>query len=65
MAGRTVRHPELTVATEDHNVPTTDIDQPIADPVSRNQIETLRANCRRVRHHSTTRWATPGRASCT
>ena len=44
MAGRTVRHPELTVATEDHNVPTTDIDQPIADPVSRIQIETLRAN---------------------
>ncbi len=44
MAGRTVRHPELTVATEDHNVPTADIDQPIADPVSRTQIETLRAN---------------------
>ena len=45
MAGRTVRHPELTVATEDHNVPTVDIDQPIADPVSRLQIETLRSNC--------------------
>ena len=45
MAGRRVRHPELTVATEDHNVPTADIDQPIADPVSRVQIETLRANC--------------------
>ncbi len=45
MAGRRVRHPELTVATEDHNVPTTDINQPIADPVSRTQIETLRANC--------------------
>ena len=45
MAGRTVRHPELTVATEDHNVPTVDIDQPIADPVSRIQIETLRSNC--------------------
>mgnify|MGYP001587300541 FL=1 len=45
MAGRRVRHPELTVATEDHNVPTADIDQPIADPVSRTQIETLRANC--------------------
>ena len=45
MAGRRVRHPELTVATEDHNVPTTDIDQPIADPVSRTQVETLRANC--------------------
>ena len=45
MAGRTVRHPELTVATEDHNVPTVDIHQPIADPVSRIQIETLRSNC--------------------
>jgi len=45
MAGRRVRHPELTVATEDHNVPTADIDQPIADPVSRTQVETLRRNC--------------------
>jgi len=45
MAGRRIRHPELTVATEDHNVPTADIDQPIADPVSRTQVETLRANC--------------------
>ena len=45
IAGRTVRRPELTVATEDHNVPTVDIDQPIADPVSRTQIQTLRSNC--------------------
>ena len=45
MSGRTVRRPDLTVATEDHNVPTTDIDQPIADPVSRKQVEVLRANC--------------------
>ena len=44
MTGRTVRRPDLTVATEDHNVPTADIDQPIADPISRKQIETLRAN---------------------
>jgi 3-isopropylmalate/(R)-2-methylmalate dehydratase large subunit len=44
LAGRPVRRPELTVATEDHNVPTADVDQPIADPVSRQQIETLRAN---------------------
>ncbi|MCP4434069.1 MAG: 3-isopropylmalate dehydratase large subunit [Actinomycetia bacterium] len=44
MSGRGVRRPDLTVATEDHNVPTADIDQPIADPVSRKQIETLRAN---------------------
>lgn len=45
LAGRTVRRPDLTVATEDHNVPTVDIDQPIADPVSRTQVETLRRNC--------------------
>ncbi len=45
LANRPVRRPELTLATEDHNVPTTDIDQPIADPVSRTQVETLRRNC--------------------
>ncbi len=44
MTGRSVRRPDLTVATEDHNVPTQDIDQPIADPVSRKQIDTLRTN---------------------
>src|SRR3712207_1669425 len=45
LAGRPVRRPELTLATEDHNVPTTDILAPIADPVSRVQVETLRRNC--------------------
>jgi 3-isopropylmalate/(R)-2-methylmalate dehydratase large subunit len=44
-AGRPVRRPDLTIATEDHNVPTIDIDKPIADPVSRTQVETLRRNC--------------------
>ncbi len=44
LSGRTVRRPDLTVATEDHNVPTTDQDQPIADPVSRTQIDVLRRN---------------------
>ncbi len=44
LAGRTVRRPDLTVATEDHNVPTENIDQPIADPISAKQIETMRAN---------------------
>ncbi|MEU7628934.1 3-isopropylmalate dehydratase large subunit [Nocardia sp. NPDC049220] len=44
-AGRPVRRPDLTIATEDHNVPTTDIDKPIADPISRTQVETLRRNC--------------------
>ncbi len=43
-AGRPVRRPDLTLATEDHNVPTIDIDRPIADPVSRAQVEALRAN---------------------
>jgi 3-isopropylmalate/(R)-2-methylmalate dehydratase large subunit len=44
LTGRTVRRPDLTVATEDHNVPTADIDQPIADPVSARQVEVLREN---------------------
>ncbi|MCB0897963.1 MAG: 3-isopropylmalate dehydratase large subunit [Actinobacteria bacterium] len=43
--GRTVRRPDLTLATEDHNVPTLDIDKPIADPISRAQVDALRANC--------------------
>src|SRR5690349_18265110 len=45
LAGRGVRRPDLTIATEDHNVPTVDIDKPIADPVSRTQVDTLRRNC--------------------
>ena len=45
LAGRPVRRPDLTLATEDHNIPTIDIDKPIADPVSRTQVETLRSNC--------------------
>ena len=44
LSGRTVRRPDLTIATEDHNVPTENIDQPIADPISAKQIDTLRAN---------------------
>ena len=44
-AGRKVRRPDLTVATEDHNVPTLNIDKPIADPISRAQVEALRKNC--------------------
>jgi 3-isopropylmalate/(R)-2-methylmalate dehydratase large subunit len=44
LAGRRVRRPDLTLATEDHNVPTLDVDKPIADPVSRTQVETLRKN---------------------
>ncbi|VEG53484.1 isopropylmalate isomerase large subunit [Mycolicibacterium aurum] len=45
LAGRPVHRPDLTIATEDHNVPTVDIDKPIADPISRTQVETLRRNC--------------------
>jgi 3-isopropylmalate/(R)-2-methylmalate dehydratase large subunit len=44
LAGRTVRRPDLTLATEDHNVPTDSLVQPVADPISRKQLETLRAN---------------------
>ncbi len=46
MAGRAVRRPERTVATQDHNVPTSDRSLPIADPISKQQIETLRHNCK-------------------
>ena len=45
LAGRPVRRPDLTVATEDHNTPTLDIDLPIADLTSRAQIDALRRNC--------------------
>jgi 3-isopropylmalate/(R)-2-methylmalate dehydratase large subunit len=46
LAHRRVRRPELTLATPDHNVPTTDRRLPIADPISKQQIDTLRANCK-------------------
>ena len=45
LAGRTVRRPDLTLATADHNVPTLGLDLPLADPVSARQLEALRANC--------------------
>jgi len=48
LAGRPVRRPDLTIATEDHNVPTDPgvaRDIPILDAVSRTQVDTLRANC--------------------
>jgi 3-isopropylmalate/(R)-2-methylmalate dehydratase large subunit len=45
LAGRTVRRPDLTLATMDHNVPTANIDQPVADPISKKQMDTLAANC--------------------
>ena len=54
LAGRRVRRPELTIATEDHNTPTLDIDMPIADETSRTQIQTLRSNAEEfgIRLHS-------------
>ncbi len=45
LAGRGVHRPDLTIATADHNVPTTDIDRPVADPVSAKQLSVLDANC--------------------
>ncbi|HLA86024.1 MAG TPA: 3-isopropylmalate dehydratase large subunit [Thermoguttaceae bacterium] len=45
LAGRRVRRPERTVATADHNVPTTDRSLPILDPIAKRQIDTLRTNC--------------------
>jgi 3-isopropylmalate/(R)-2-methylmalate dehydratase large subunit len=46
LAGRRVRRPERTVATADHNVPTTDRSLPIEDPIAKRQIDALRENCR-------------------
>lgn len=45
MEGRRVRRPDLTIATMDHNVPTTSLDRPVEDPVSGRQMEVLAANC--------------------
>ena len=42
---RKVRRPDLTIATEDHNVPTQNQDQPIEDEISARQVQTLRDNC--------------------
>ncbi len=54
LANRKVRRADLTIATEDHNVPTLNIDKPIADPISKLQVDTLRKNCAEfgVRLHS-------------
>jgi 3-isopropylmalate/(R)-2-methylmalate dehydratase large subunit len=54
VAGRPVRRPDLTIATEDHNTPTAAINKPIADLTSRTQIETLRRNAKEfgIRLHS-------------
>ena len=46
IAGRNVRRPNLTVATPDHNVPTDNRNLPIADPIAKQQVDTLRNNCK-------------------
>src|SRR5690606_34391880 len=46
LTGRAIRRPELTYATMDHNIPTTDRSIPIRDAMSKQQVETLSANCR-------------------
>ena len=46
LAGRPVLHPEATFAVPDHNIPTENQNQPIADPISALQVETLRQNCK-------------------
>ena len=43
-AGRKVRRPDLTLITEDHNIPTNNIDKPIADPISAEQVRVVRKN---------------------
>jgi 3-isopropylmalate/(R)-2-methylmalate dehydratase large subunit len=45
LAGRGVRRPDLTLATMDHNVPTTGLDVPLEDPISARQMDVLAANC--------------------
>ena len=45
LADRKVRRPDLTLATMDHNVPTTDVTLPVRDKVSAKQMEALRENC--------------------
>ena len=64
-AGRTVRRPELTMATEDHNVPTLDILAPDRRPGQPGAGRGAAHERRRVRHPAGARWATATRASCT
>jgi len=46
IAGRSVRRPDLTIATMDHNVPTAGLDRPLEDPISAKQMDVLERNCR-------------------
>ena len=68
LVGRTLRHPELHLATEDHNVPTTGIKTgdltEIADSISRTQVSTLRKTAKNSGYASTP-WGTSTKASST
>jgi 3-isopropylmalate/(R)-2-methylmalate dehydratase large subunit len=46
LAGRRVRRPDLTIATMDHNTPTWPLDQPVTDPIAKEQLEALARNCK-------------------
>ncbi len=54
LSGRPVRRPDLTIGVEDHNVPTMNINEMIAEPTSRKQVEALRTNAEEfgIRLHS-------------
>src|ERR1700682_3228703 len=45
LTGRTVRRPDLTVATMDHNTPTWPLSQPVSDPIAKEQLDALERNC--------------------
>src|SRR5262249_2034356 len=46
LSGRTVRRPDLTIATMDHNTPTWPLDQPVTDEIAQEQLDALERNCR-------------------
>jgi len=64
LADRSVRRPDLTIATADHNVPTAQIDRPIEDPISATQLAALDTTVTRSISVSTL-WRTQDRGSCT
>ena len=61
--GRKVRRPDLTISTEDHNVPTENVDQPIEDEISLKQIETLFEQTQKNSESRITLWATQTKGS--
>src|SRR5712672_1501768 len=46
LTGRTVRRPDLTIATMDHNTPTWPLSQPVSDPIAKEQLDALERNCK-------------------